>query len=118
MTRIQPEHIALVKSLLPSAATTDESDGGYGWNDTYIQSLMDARSFTPTEAVRFFWLQRVNETAEYINVGKPLGEIHRQARDMLAYWDAIIKQSPEAIEPVSSGGTITFGEIERPWADA
>lgn len=115
--RIKPEQIALVKQLLPVAATEPEDAGGYGWSDSYIESLMEEREFTPTEAVRFFWLQRVNETAEYLDIGKPITQIHRQAREMLDYWDVVIGKGRNAIGPTGPGTRqpISFGEIEGPW---
>lgn len=112
-----PEQIALVKQLLPSSALDSVDVGGYGWSDTFIQNLMFERDFTPTEAVRFFWLQRVNETVEYIDIGKPLSQIHRQAKEMLDYWDTILGKSLTAIGPTGEGvrQPISFGEIEGPW---
>lgn len=112
-----PEQIALVNQLLPSSAKDTVDNGGYGWTDEYIANLMDERDFGPTEAVRFFWLQRVNETAEYIDIGKPLTQIHRQAREMLDYWDAILSRSLTSIGPVGRQ-PISFGEIEGPWEDS
>lgn len=111
---VTAEQIALVIQLIPSAAVADEVDGGYGWNETYIETLMDARGFTSTEAVRFFWFQRVTETAEYLDIGKPLSQIHRQAREMLDYWDGILAKSTEALSPAARS-PLSFGEIEGPW---
>ena len=109
MSTVTPEQIALVKMLLPTAAVSD-----YEWTDEFIQSLMETREFSATQAVRFFWLQRVNETSEYLDVNeKPLTQIHEQARKMLAYWDEVLKGGPDAIEP-NTRSPISFGEIERP----
>lgn len=112
---VKPEQIALVNQLLPASAKEPEVDGGYGWTDQYITDLIIARSFTPTQAVRFFWLQRVNETAEYLDVGKPLTQIHRQAREMLDYWDNVLGKSIDAIGPTGPDvrRPMSFGEIER-----
>jgi hypothetical protein len=69
----------------------------------------------PTETVRYFWLQRVNETSEYLDVnGKPLTQIHSQAKTMLDYWDNVLKT--RGVEAVGPGvkQPIRFGEIERP----
>lgn len=105
-----PEQIALVQSLLPTAALTD-----YSWDEDFISTLMVDRTFTPTEAVRFFWLQRVNETSEYLDVnGKPLTQIHAQAKTMLDYWDNVLKiNGSDAMGP-GTKRPLTFGEIERP----
>lgn len=110
MATATSEQIALVQSLLPAAAVTD-----YGWTEEVIQTLMDTNSFGPTQAVRFFWLQRVNETSEYLDVnGKPLTQIHSQARAMLDYWDNVLKLAgSEATEP-NTRRPMTFGSIERP----
>ncbi|AVD99629.1 hypothetical protein HWB51_gp011 [Mycobacterium phage Cuke] len=106
---VTPEQIALVKMLLPTAAISD-----YEWTDEFIETLMTTRGFSPTQAVRFFWLQRVNETAEYLDINeKPLTQIHKQAKEMLDYWDLVLKGGPDAIEP-NTRSPISFGEIERP----
>ena len=100
--------IALVHSLLPSAALTD-----YSWDDAKVAAVIEDNSFTPTEAVRFFWLERVNESAEYIDVsGKPLSAIHAQARAMLDYWDNVIRNSRESVT-LSAKRPMSFGEIDR-----
>jgi hypothetical protein len=56
-----PEQAALVQSLIPSIAPDTEANGGYGWDEAFIIELMDTNNLTPTEAVRWFWLERVNE---------------------------------------------------------
>lgn len=105
---VSAAQIALVHSLLPSAALTD-----YSWNDAKITAVIENNGFTPTEAVRFFWLERVNESAEYIDVsGKPLTAIHSQARAMLDYWDNVIQNSRESLT-LSAKRPMTFGEIDR-----
>ena len=110
-----PTALELVNKNLPTAAKQSETDGGYGWTDSFIESLMETMGFSSAQAVRHFWLQRVNETAEYLDMGKPLTQIHRQAKEMLDYWDKILTVNPEDMNPVRSRGPITFGEIERPW---
>lgn len=116
------EQIALVNRHLPIAAKQLEADGGYGWTDEYINDLMIENSYSPAQAVRFFWYQRVQETAEYLDMGKPLTQIHKQAREMLDYWDLILRVNPGGMEPVDPDENslpkhrLSFGEIERPWA--
>ena len=116
-----PAQIALVNRNIPTVAKLTESEGGYGWTDEFIELLMDSMEFGPAKAVRHFWLERVNETAEYLDVGKPLTQIHRQAKEMLDYWDKILGTDPEGMTPVdpnsvpSAKRPISFGEIERPW---
>lgn len=116
-----PEQVALVKANLPSDAKALEADGGYGWTDEFIVTLMSTPEFdTPAKAVRHFWYQRTVETVEYLDAGKPLTQIHAQAKAMLEYWDLVINggKSSEMIptpEPARNTKAITFGEIERPW---
>ena len=117
-----PEQVALVNRYLPSAAKDLEADGGYGWTDLFISTIMDEMALSPAQAVRFFWYQRTQETAEYLDIGKPLTQIHRQAKEMLAYWDQVIANNPNGMMPVDPDtGTdakhrLSFGEIERPWS--
>lgn len=121
---VSPERIALIKRYLPSAAMELEVNGGYGWTDEFIQDLLNTYGFSPAQAVRYFWVQRVNETSEYLDIGKPLTQIHQQAERRLAYWDAIIlgnnrAGTPDGMEPVGEDQKarvpISFGEIQRPW---
>lgn len=86
----------------------------YGWTEEFINILMWEKGWGTTQAVRFFWLQRVNETSEYLDVnGKPLTQIHGQAKAMLDYWDNVLKTvGPEASGPNVKRG-ISFGRIER-----
>lgn len=121
-----PGSISKIKQYLPSEAIQSEEDGGYGWSDEYIQNLLDTYAFASPQAVRFFWLQRVNETAEYLDMAKPLTQIHKQAKEMLDYWDEVIQGNlingdPENMDNTGGLNTqparvpISFGEIERVW---
>jgi hypothetical protein len=104
------EQIALVQSLLPEAAITD-----YGWTSSKVEDYMIDMEFSPTEAVRYFWLQRVNETSEYLDInGKPLTQIHAQAKAMLDYWDNILKINGISATGPGTRRPLTFGSIERP----
>lgn len=103
------EQIVLVQSLLPSVAEAD-----YGWTKAKIENLMIDFDFGPTEAVRYFWLQRVNETSEYLDVnGKPLTQIHAQAKTMLDYWDNVLKVNGSAASGPGVKRPLTFGSIEK-----
>ena len=116
------EQIALVNRYLPEAAKLSVADGGYGWGSTFVTALMAENAYTPAQTVRYFWYQRVQETAEYLDMSKPLTQIHRQAREMLDYWDLVIQTNPDGMEPDDpsldgkDSRVITFGEIERPWS--
>lgn len=110
-----PDQINLVQTLLPTAASDTTANGGYGWDAIYITTLMVDRDFTPTQAVRWFWLQRVNETSEYLDIGgKPLSQIHASARSMLDYWDEVLKiRGKYALGP-GDKRPLSFGEIDKP----
>lgn len=102
------EQIALVQALLPTAAVSD-----YGWTDLFIATVMTDREIGPTEAVRYFWLQRVNETSEYLDVNnKPLTQIHAQAKQMLDYWDKVLATRGTEAEGPGTKRPISFGAIE------
>lgn len=116
--------IEIVNLYLPVDAKAAEVDGGYGWTDEYIANLIDSLALPgPAYAVRYFWYQRTQETAEYLDAGKPLTQIHRQAKEMLAYWDLILKADPSGnsmvpLDPDEDDGLnpkhrLSFGEIER-----
>lgn len=115
------EQLALVNRYLPEAASLPEGDGGYDWTELFISNLMEENAYTPAQTVRYFWYQRVQETAEYLDLSKPLTQIHEQARKMLAYWDLVVQTNPNGMEPIDPGDApkdhrvISFGEIERPW---
>jgi hypothetical protein len=119
-----PEQLALANRYLPEAAKLAIVDGGYGWDDAYIIALMTENAYRPAQAVRYFWYQRVQETAEYLDLSKPLTQIHEQARKMLDYWDLVLQTNtdPDGMEPLdpdvnpNAHKMITFGDIERPWA--
>lgn len=120
-----PERIALVSRYLPDAAKLSEAGGGYGWSDDTIAEFLTALGLTPAQVVRFFWYQRTQETAEYLDLSKPLTQIHRQAKEMLDYWDSVIQTNPDGMEPLdpdvakANAGhkAITFGTIARPWGE-
>ncbi|AEK07464.1 hypothetical protein PBI_ROPE_18 [Mycobacterium phage Rope] len=115
------ELVALVNRHLPTDAKLSEDDGGYGWTDQYVEELLST-GLKPAQVVRFFWYQRTQETAEYLDLSKPLSQIHRQAKEMLAYWDTVIQTNPDGMEPLDPSANqnrhknITFGSIERPWS--
>ena len=102
------EQVSLVQSLLPTAAVE------YGWTFSKIEDYMVDLELSPTEAVRYFWLQRVNETSEYLDInGKPLTQIHAHAKTMLEYWDNVLKVNGLDAKGPGSKRPMTFGSIER-----
>ena len=103
------EQVALVYSLLPTEAVSD-----YAWDDAKVIALLTDNNFSVAKAVRRFWLERVNESAEYLDInGKPLTQIHAQAKDMLKYWDSIVAIGDDALVPSPARKPISFGVIER-----
>lgn len=107
---VMPEEIALVQQLLPNEAVSE-----YNWDDEKITQVMTDYNWSTTQAVRFFWLERVNESVEYFDIpGKPISTIHKQARAMLDYWDGVLKVSGKTAVGPSERKSISFGKIERP----
>ncbi len=73
-----------VIELLPDDA------GDYGWTTA---KALERWAGTVYRTVREFWVDRVNDTAGFIdltNDGLPASQLYRQARDMLDYWDKMI----------------------------
>lgn len=103
--RVSPERIAAIRTLLPTAAEAD-----YGWTDEKITKVITDNDYSDSQVVRAFWFERVTETAEYIDMGKPLSQIHSQARGMLDYWDNILKMGSGS---QLTGRPISFGQIAR-----
>ena len=112
-----PELVSKVVELLPPTAEAED-----GWTEEKIAQVMTANELTVAKTVRFYWLERVNETVQYINIGdKSLSALHSQAKAMLAYWDNIIAVDPNGIEASpgeSSRQPIAFHKIKRPWERA
>lgn len=85
-----PQEIQEVRSNLPSTAVSE------GWTDQRIGDDIDA-GFATEEIVRGYWTQQVAESAKYVNItesgsSRDLSAIHRQATDMMKYWDQRIKE--------------------------
>lgn len=118
MTGPSPADVAQVSTLLPPDAVET-----YGWNQPKIIEVMSTNGFGVARTVRFYWLERVNETVEYINMGdKSLLQLHTNAKAMLAYWDAVIAANGDSgaldvtkEEDESGSRPVTFGTIERRW---
>jgi hypothetical protein len=102
------EQIAYVRNNIPTKAADL-----YDWDDTKITDVLKDTLPSVAEAVRRFWLQRVNDTAEFVDVnesgsGRPLSQMHVQALEMLKYWDAMV--NAEGIEVQRQ--PISFGTID------
>lgn len=71
--------------------------------------------------IRAYWYQRTSDTAGYLDVPDPGGtlpitQIHRQAKEMLDYWDAFILKYGTKADPSSiyiSGNRGSMGRIKR-----
>ncbi len=108
--------IQTVVTLLPPDASES-----YGWDNAKIAKVMDDNGFGINRTVRFYWLERVNDTVEYLNIGnKELLTLHQNARNMLAYWDSVIAASDDTdstdVTAQKGGKPMSYAEITRPWA--
>lgn len=61
-----------------------------------------------TGTVRAYWYQRVSDTAGYLDVpdasgSLPITQIHRQAKEMLDYWDNFIVKYGANTDPSNIG---------------
>ena len=106
-----PFDVAKVATLIPPTAEVDN-----GWSEVKIITVMTEHELGVAETVRFYWLERVNETVEYMKIGdKELIQLHNNAKAMLAYWDAVIAANKDGITTTdqSPKKPITFGTIDR-----
>lgn len=97
------DQIDSVKPWLP----VDYVDNG--WDDTVITDRWTGHIST---TVRKYWFMRVSDTAGYLDLPDPGGtlpitQIHRQAREMLDYWDLMIKLYGAAADPDNYGSRPT-----------
>lgn len=104
------EQIASVTTWLPSS----EADPDV-WDATKI-----AERWTGGIAgtIRAYWYQRVSDTAGYLDVPDPGGtlpitQIHRQAVEMLKYWDEFLTKWGANADPSVVGGATKIGSIKR-----
>lgn len=108
MAVITVDQLAEIKSgkwLPPEAADN-------GWDDATI-ALRWVGDFPHT--VRQYWYERVQNTAKYLDLSDPSGnlpitQIHRQAKEMLDYWDNWILKFGSNTEPQRG---VKFGKIRR-----
>jgi len=107
MVALTPELLDTIKAnWLPGEAADN------GWDDSKIT---DNWSGSVVTLVRSYWYDRVQQTAGYLDVPDPGGtlpvtQIHRQAKEMLDYWDAWIFKFGVNVMPSRS---VTFGKIRR-----
>lgn len=96
----------LKAQYLPNDATN------HGWDDAKITANWTGGI---PGTVRAFWYDRVQQTAGYLDVPDPGGtlpitQLHRQAMEMLAYWDRWLLQYGDVLVIPRR---VSFGKIKR-----
>jgi hypothetical protein len=109
MTTVTVADVDAVRVYLPAQA-----DELYEWDEGKITAVLEVTNCSVPQTVRQFWLERVMNTAEYIDVNesgssRTLSMVHQNAKAMLDYWDKRV----EAEGLVTARRPITFGEIDR-----
>lgn len=104
--------ILVVKDNLPETAEAE------GWNDTKIGTMVDALG-TPSKAIRQYWSATSARTSAFVDISesgssRSLSDVHKQAVEMLKYWDdRIAQEERDAEEPAQSDGRIAFHKATR-----
>lgn len=85
--------IRSVRENLPAEAATS------GWDDVRIGGDLDA-GISLNKIVQSWWAYRVSSTASFVDISesgssRSLGSIHRNAVDMLKYWDDKVKDDED-----------------------
>lgn len=110
MAALTPELLDLLKAqYLPADAATN------GWDDDKITENWTGGI---PGTVRAYWYDRVQQTAGYLDVPDPGGtlpitQLHRQAMEMLAYWDKWLLTWGDTIIISGAGRPVRFGKIKR-----
>lgn len=104
------DQIANVKRWLP----TDGSVLTNGWDDAMI---IDRWTGGIASTVREYWFQLMSNTAGYLDLPDPGGtlpitQIYRQAKEMLAYWDAFLIRNGD-IDPARIARPTRVGRIKK-----
>jgi hypothetical protein len=104
---ITPVQLATLKARWLPADAADN-----GWNDLKIADEWTGNYVT---TIRAYWYDRVQETAKYLDLTDasgtlPITQIHRQAMEMLQYWDAYLLKF--GANPTPNAG-VSFGKIRR-----
>lgn len=105
--------IQIVKDNLPSRAEAED-----GWDDAKIELYIDQFGGT-SKTVRQYWSARAAATASFVSVSESgssrnLSDIHKQALEMLKYWDDKVKEEEaEEENPVVSDGRVAFHKLKR-----
>ena len=109
MPSVSQSEIDSVKGNLPTDCGTQ-----FGWTDEKIAAVLGAVNSSVPQTVRQFWLERLTNTHEYMDVneagsGRTLSQVHTNAKSMLEYWDQRV--AAEGI--VNLKRPISFGTIDR-----
>ena len=113
VTPITPDQLTTLQYWLPNDAET------YGWDATYISTRWTGGIVS---TIRAYWYDRVQDTASYLDLSDPSGnlpitQIHRQAMEMLQYWDAYLLKYGDVTNPDLMGTGIPrptrIGKIAR-----
>jgi hypothetical protein len=96
----------LKAKYLPSDAAAN------GWDDVVIADRWTG-GFAST--ARQYWLERVQDTARYLDIPDPSGtlpitQLHRQAKEMLDYWDGWVFKYGDT---GTFSRAVSFGKIRR-----
>lgn len=103
-----PDDIASVVRWLPDDAADN------GWDSDTISARWTGGV---ASTVREYWFARVSNTAGYLDLPDPSGtlaitQIYRQAKEMLAYWDAFLIKNGD-IDPSKVARPTRVGKIKR-----
>lgn len=109
MPNANTKEVAVVKGNLPNDCAEQ-----FGWTDEKIATVLDAVNLSVPQTVRQFWLERLTNTHEYMDInesgsGRTLSQVHVNAKEMLAYWDKRV--AAEGI--VTLKRPISFGSIDK-----
>lgn len=107
MAALTPEVLDVVKATYLPADAADN-----GWDDAKIT---DEWTGGIPGLVRAYWYDRVQQTAGYLDIPDPGGtlpitQLHRQAMEMLQYWDNWILKFGNSLSPMRS---VRFGKIKK-----
>lgn len=103
------EQIAKVVDYLPSAAADPDV-----WDEAKIEERWAGMAGT----IRAYWYQKVSDTAGYLDIPDPGGslpitQIHRQAKEMLVYWDEFIAKYGANADPSAGANRASIGRIKN-----
>lgn len=107
MSVMTDDDLATIKAqYLPDDAADN------GWDDSKI-----AANWTGgiPGTVRAYWYDRVQQTAKYLDLSDPSGnlpitQIHRQAMEMLQYWDNWLLKNGDVL---TIPRRVSFGKIRK-----